>query len=162
MLLKGLGILGILLLLVILPEITHAGETLYVQSVKAKLLSAPSFQAKPVDVISRGNPVDVVESQGRWIKVQYQDKSGWINKLLLSSGPPLKKVTLLDEQPVSQEARRRASSVATSAAARGLTAEDRARLNMKNEFDYAALSEMESMKIDESEVWEFLNQGIGQ
>lgn len=162
MFLKGLGIIGILLLLVILPEITHAGETLYVQSVKAKLLSEPSFQAEPVDVISKGSQVEVVESQGRWIRVHYQDESGWINKLLVSSKPPLNKVTLLDEQPISQEARRRASSVATSAAARGLTAEDRARLNMKDEFDYAALSQMESMKVEESEVWEFLNEGVGQ
>jgi len=162
MLLKGLGILGIWLLLALLPVITQASETLYVQSVKAKLLSSPSFQADTIEVISKGAAIEVVESQQRWIKVNYQDKSGWINKLLVASKPPLNKVTLLEDQPVSQDARRRASSVATSAAARGLSAEDRARLNIKNEFDYAALSQMESLMIEESEVWEFLNEGIGK
>lgn len=154
--LKGLGIL---LLLVILPQITHAGETLYIQSVKARLLSAPSFQAQTLAVMDKGSSVEAIESRERWVKVGYHDKSGWVNKLLVASKPPLKKVTVLDEQPVSQEARRRASGVATSAAARGLTAEDRTRLNEKNGFDYEALSRMESMVIDESEVWRFLDEG---
>jgi len=157
MLLKGLGIL---LLLALLPEITHAGETLYVQSAKAKLLSAPSFQAEPIDVILKGGSVEVIESQKRWVKVNYQDKSGWLNRLLVSPKAPLKKISPLDGQTITPDARRRASSVATSAAARGLRAEDRARLNVKNDFDYAALSQMESMTIDDAEVWQFLDDGI--
>ena len=33
---------------------------------------------------------------------------------------------------------------------------------MKNKFDYAALSQMESLKIDDSEVWQFLQEGRDQ
>ena len=154
--LKGLGII---LLLAILPQITHAGETLYIQSVKAKLMSAPSFQAETLEVMDKGSSIEAIESGERWIKVGYHGKQGWVNRLLVAAKPPLKKITVLDEQAVSQEARRRASSVATSAAARGLTAEDRTRLNEKNGFDYEAVSRMESMVIDESEVWRFLDEG---
>ena len=157
-----MGLIGILMLLVLLPIITHAGDTLYVQSTKAKIMSAPSFQSDIVEVIPKGTAVESIESQTRWIKVSYQKYTGWISNLLVLPEPPLKKTSLLDQGPAIQDSRRRASNVASSAAARGLNAEDRARINMKNKFDYAALSQMESLKIDDSEVWQFLQEGRDQ
>jgi len=153
---------GYLFLLALLPVFAYAGEALYVQSAKVRVLSAPSFQADTIGVILKGTPVEVIETQQRWVKVSHQGKAGWINRLLVSSRPPLKKVSPLEDQPISQGARRRASSAATSAAARGLRTEDRVRLNLKNEFDYSALTQMESLSIDDAEVWRFLKDGVRQ
>ncbi len=139
-----------------------AAETLYVQSNKAKLLETPQFNAPAVGELQKGNEVNVLQQQKRWVEVEYQGNSGWLSRFLLSDHPPLKKVTVLGDGEtlkLEENARRRASAVTTAGAARGLSADDRKRSNSGDKSDYFALEKVENYKVEDKAVTEFIEQG---
>lgn len=138
----------------------YGSTIMYIQSVKAKLLSEPSFQSKLIKKLEHGNQVNVVQQTGRWTKVKHEESEGWISSLLLSKTPPIKKNSLLlKKDPAMQnKARRRASSSAVAAATRGLRGENRARVSDENHADYQALEKVESIKVKDSDAWDFHKQ----
>lgn len=145
------------LLLLLLPLAGQA-EDLYVKSLKGKVLSGPGFKNDVVTVLKKGDQVKVLERQKQWIKIQYQDKSGWISKLLLSPKPAMGKVSAIQEKETAQQkssVRKRASAASTAAAARGLREDDRARLSDATQEDYQALEKMEKEKVNEKDVTKF-------
>lgn len=138
--------------------ITHAEEIYYVQSLKAKIMSTPSFKAKTIGESSRGTKLVSSGREGRWIRVMLPPKEGYVSSLLLSKFPPLNKTTLIkgDETAIKHSVRRRASTYTSAAAARGLAQDDRRRLSRDEKVDYGGVEKMESFTVGNEELSRFM------
>lgn len=140
-------------------SLSFASEILYVQSLKAPLLSEPKLGSKELASIRRGESLKVIEKREGWFKVEYKNTQGWVSSLLLSNREPMEKVSVFEEdKSLKETARRRASSYTTAAAARGLL-EDRARVSQKYMLDLSSIKWLEGIKIEEEEVLKFLEEG---
>lgn len=135
-------------------------DVLYVQSQKAKILSEPKFNSTLLGYVNKADSLQILESDNGWYKISVGSINGWIHRLCVAKTPPLQKVTIIKDNEITldEKARRRASSSTSAAAARGLTAEDRKRLNNKNHPDYYSLEKLEELteKITEEEVDKFM------
>ena len=159
----------VVLFLILTFYATSAFATqLYVKSVKAKVLSKPSFRSKIVGIAKRGAIVEEIKREGKWIEVKYKTtkglRKGWVSKYLLSSKPPMKRVSLLARgENLQKTSRRRASAFTSVAAARGLTDYDRARRGRQGyAVDFAALDRMDKISITEEEALKFIEQGVSR
>ncbi len=147
------------LLLNLTLSLSFASEILYVQSLKAPLLSEPKLGSKELASIRKGESLKVIEKREGWFKVEYKNTQGWVSSLLLSNQEPMGKVSVFEEdKSLKETARRRASSYTTAAAARGLL-EDRARVSQKYMLDLSSIKWLEGIKIEEEEVLKFLEEG---
>ncbi|MBU0728981.1 MAG: hypothetical protein KKE17_05090 [Proteobacteria bacterium] len=148
----------------VLPGLLHAADTLYVQSVSAKLMDAPKFNAKVVARFEQGQELSVKEQKGSWYMVEADKQQGWISRLLVSLAPPMEKISLIttSDTDVSKNARRRASTVATAGAARGLAADDRRRANQALQSNFASLAFVEGITVSPQELNEFIQNGVGE
>ncbi len=150
------------ILLPVALSVLADGNNLYVQSKRAKLQAAASFKSATVATLEKGDVVQLLKTEGQWHMVNYQGKDGWIAHLLVSDKQPLQKFTLLEGEgkSLSDNARRRASSNTSTAAARGLRADDsRNRASDIGVADYRALKAMEASQVNESEITQFMSQG---
>ena len=138
-----------------------AEQVYYVQSAKAKIMSAPSFRSSAIDEVGMGRMLTVKGRDGSWFKVSVGGKDGYILSLLVSNHAPLKRGGYIkaDDAEIKQGVRRRSSFFASAAAARGLTKEDRARSDTEDRVDYAALRQMESQSFGDDEVKQFMEGG---
>lgn len=138
-----------------------AQETLYVQSVKAKVLSAPSFKSRVLGEASRGTRLSSIGRDGSWVKVSYYGKEGYVAAILLSASPPMAKHTMIKagDSEFQQGVRRRASTYTSAAAARGLAADDRRRLSGEDKLDYDGLERVEKFMVSEAEMTKFMEGG---
>lgn len=154
----------IFLLLTLLSQAVFGSANMYVQSARAKIMEQPSFKAKVMLNLEKGAEVETIETNGNWIKVKYNEQTGWISKLLLASQQPQPKASLLQgqEQTLKDSARRRASENATAAATRGLRNEDRSRMSDGNHADYEALEKVESQQVSDEATWKFHDEGMNQ
>ena len=157
----------LLMFMMILPGIVyatllHAAESLYyVQSVNATVRSDPSFGAKVIAKVAKGQTLTSISKEGSWVKVKVDGKVGYISSFLVSTQPPLEKqgVIKADDEEIKPSARRRASSFTSAAAARGLTNEEKKDDGTDNPPDYKALDKMESLKVTPEEVTKFKETG---
>ena len=143
---------------VLLPGAASAANTYYVQSMKAKVLSAPSFKSSVLGEASKGTKLAAAGKEGNWIKVSYYGKDGYVSSLLVTPYPPLARAGLIktDESEFKQGVRRRASTYTSAAAARGLAADDRRRLSSEEQSDYAGLEMMEAFTVTDAELAKFM------
>ncbi len=138
-----------------------AQETYYVQSVKAKVHSAPSFKASVLGEASRGTRLNSIGRSGSWLKVSYYGKDGYVAAILVSVSPPMAKHTMIKagDADFQQGVRRRASTYTSAAAARGLAADDRRRLSGEDRLDYDGLERVEKYTISDAELTKFMEGG---
>ena len=139
----------------------RAENVMYVQSFKAKVMSAPSFKASVLGEAVKGSKLISLGKTGGWVKVSYAGKEGYVSTLLVSSNPPLVKQGLIraEDGDISQGVRRRASTFTSAAAARGLAQDDRKRLSTEEEVDYKAVARMESIEVTPAELKKFAEGG---
>jgi uncharacterized protein YgiM (DUF1202 family) len=130
----------------------------YVQSVKAKVMSGPSFKSGLISEISRGYKLTSSGREGSWIKVRISDKEGYVSSLLVSTHPPFEKTEVIKggDAEIKQGVRRRASSYTSAAAARGLARDDRRRLSKEEKIDYESLEKVEAFTLSSEEVARFM------
>lgn len=134
-----------------------AQDIYYVQSVRAKVMSSPSFKSKIVTVVNKGYGLQALGREGRWIKVKYGNREGYVPAMLVSKRPPLDRQGLISgtEEKLDHNVRRRASTYTSAAAARGLAADDRRRLSAEGEIDYRALEKVEAFSVSDEELAKF-------
>ncbi len=149
--------IGLMMLSLFVASSVMAAEV-YVQSVKAKVLNAPSFKAAVLAEVTKGYKFTVLGRQGSWVKVQLSAGEGYVPALLVSARPPLSSSGLIkaEDGEIKGSVRRRASTFTSAAAARGLAADDRRRLSMEEKVNYDALAEIESVKISDDELSRFI------
>ncbi len=139
----------------------YAQQVYYVQSMKAKVMSAPSFKSRQVGEVTKGFQFTVLGREGSWLKVKLGPSVGYVPALILASTPPREKQGLIkgEESALQHNIRRRASTYTSAAAARGLTAEDRRRLSKKEKADFTSLDKIEAIVIPTEEVVKFSEGG---
>lgn len=149
----------ILALFIAVPMSAFAEDVMYIMSARAKLLSSPTFGSKTVENVIRGEKIIAVEKKTNWYKVKYNDKTGWVSRLSVSSHPPLKRSRRMakTDSKLLNNSRRRASSVSTTAAVRGLTNIDRSRVSNSERMDYASVELMENYYVADEDVVSFMN-----
>ena len=152
---------SLLMALLLIAPLAQAVD-LYVQSVRAPVLSAPSFGSSRLVEATKGDALKEIEKKGGWHKVSYKDKIGWVSRLLVGPKPPASRVSVLvgASEKLATGARKRASAFTTAAAARGL-AEDRSRVSDKYRVNFAGVVRMEAVKISDAEAIAFLQAGVG-
>jgi uncharacterized protein YgiM (DUF1202 family) len=129
----------------------------YVQSVSARVRAEPSFTAKVIAGVAKGQKLTSTGKDGAWIKIKVGDKEGFVSSLLLSTQPPLDKTVVIkaEDPEIKQNVRRRASSFSSAAAARGLVDEDKKDDANDKGPDYESVKKMEAIKIPNDEVDKF-------
>lgn len=152
--------LSVTLLLLIAPW--AQATDFYVQSIRAPIMSDPSFGASRLAEAVRGTILKELEKKGDWYKVSYKDKTGWVSRLLVNTKAPTGRISVLEGsgQNLESGARKRASAFTTAAAARGF-AEDRSRVSDKYKINFAGVERMESVKISDEAAMAFLQEGVG-
>jgi len=151
--------LFVLVTFLLLPFTSNADNFLYVLSAKAKIMSEPSFSSITIDRISKGQKVESIAKNNHWFKVKYKNKIGWLSRLAVSSTHPIKRVSLLakNNEQLKNESRRRASTVSTTAAIRGLRGIGQHRASDKNKVDYETLAKIENMQINADDIATFMS-----
>ncbi|GAB4274364.1 MAG: hypothetical protein Kow0092_29790 [Deferrisomatales bacterium] len=134
-----------------------AGETVYVRSLRATLLSEPRVGAPPVGEVAKGAALEVTGRVEGWVRVRRDTGEGWLPVLLVGDAPPPARVSLLEGSAgtLHETARRRASQVVTAGASRGLVARDAAG-DPGDPADYDALRTLEGFAPTEGELDRFL------
>lgn len=135
----------------------YAQGEYYVQSVKAKVMSATSFKSSVMGEVGKGFKFASSGKEGTWVKVKYKNKFGYVSSLLLATHPPFLRTGLIkgDESDIKRGVRRRASSYTSAAAARGLASDDRRRLSTEEKADYDSVDKMDSFKLTSEEINRF-------
>ena len=141
-------------------SLSFADTSYYVQSTNATIRSGPSFGAKVIAKVSKGQMLTSAKKSGDWIQVKIDGKDGYISHLLVTTHPPIDKTTVIkaEEEEIKPTARRRASSFTSAAAARGLTEEEQKREGIEKA-DYKAVDKMEAVKVTAEEVKTFKETG---
>jgi beta-barrel assembly-enhancing protease len=132
---------------------------MYVQSPIAQLLEKPQANTKGTQ-LAKGAVVNKTGEQDMFIKVTFEGKEGWVNKLFLSENPPSGKVSFGSEidKSTSVKARARASSFTQTAAARGFSESQTLRTRGgAADYDLEAIEWLEKLKIDESNLTNLQN-----
>lgn len=150
----------LLIVLLAFPAAGMAAESVYVQSLKANLQSGPAFNSKVLAKVRKGERLDVLDKTTGWYKVNHQGEVGWVSRFLVAANPPLARVSVFsaENRDIESNARRRASIVTTTAAARGLAADDRARASRRSVANYSDLERVDAVKVDEQEALAFLSK----
>ena len=132
--------------------------SVYVQTAATKILKSPSFRSEQVAKVTKGTKLNLVEKKGRWYKVSYEGKIGWVSAMTVGSRMPMAKISITDKRrgDISKYARRRASVVTATAAARGLAQDDRRRLGDRGAADFVALERVEALSISNDELAGFI------
>ncbi|MCK9418033.1 MAG: SH3 domain-containing protein [Nitrospirae bacterium] len=136
----------------------YAQTDYYVQSVKAKVMSGPSFKSGVISEVSKGHKLSSSGKEGSWVKVRISDKDGYVSSLLVSTHPPFEKTGIIkgEDAEIKQGVRRRASSYTSAAAARGLAQDERRRLSKEEAIDYYSLDKVESFTLSPDEITRFM------
>ncbi|MCG5547595.1 SH3 domain-containing protein [Halorhodospira halochloris] len=156
------GLIAGLALLIALVSGAAWASSLYVQSQQSAILAQPQMGAEELKQVERGTELEQLERDGSWFRVSHDGVEGWVSRLTVAGQPPMERQSVLDgDAPDIDNPRRRPSEVASAAAARGLTPEQRERLSDRTGADYQALRRIEEMSIDSDELARF-NQALRQ
>lgn len=152
----------VFLVLLIMMSV-HAGayaKDVYVQSIKANIVSEPSFKSQSIVIVDKGSKLQLLETQGRWLKVSFNNQQGWVSKFVVDEHPPVNKVNILiNSSKTISNVRKRASAITTAGAARGLSADQRRRANSKGGSNFLDLEKLEALNVTEKDVEQFVLEG---
>ncbi len=136
-----------------------SAKTMFVKSLKVKMTEAPKYGTKMLLILKRGNKVEKLDQDKNWVKIKYQNKTGWVHKYVLSNKPPRKRISLLARKvDITSKARKRASTFTSAAAARGLVTTDKKGLVQKEKHDFVALAKIENVFVDPEEALLFISE----
>jgi hypothetical protein len=130
---------------------------LYVTSPVAKMLKEPSASADG-PLLQKGTVVDKIGEKDMFIKIVFEGKEGYVNKLFVSDKPASGKVSFGDsiDQSTSVKARARASSFTQTAAARGFSESQTLRTRGgANDYDMDSIVWLQNIQISENEINNF-------
>jgi hypothetical protein len=146
------------LAVVFLLPATGWAETLKVTQPDQSLYPDPDFSAPPMAAVPAGAEVNVLSQAGDWYKVDYQDKTGWLNRQATvqpQSGSKFNLPGLLFGQPVKET-----SSDEVALAGKGFTPEVENSYRAKHpEMDFAQVDRVESFKVPPAKLQAFIQEG---
>ena len=150
-----LAMLGLALLL--LPGIAM-GETMKVTQPNQSLYPDPDFAGTPIAPVPVGAEVTVQQQAGDWYKVEYQGKSGWLNRQAFpapSTGSKFNLPGMLFGAPVKET-----SSDEAALAGKGFTPEVESSYRQKHpEMKFAEVDKVEAYRVDPAKLQAFIKEG---
>ena len=151
-------LLALGLALVVLMPAAGWGEVLKVSQPNQSLYPDPDFASTPVAPVPVGAEVNVERRPGDWYKVEYQGKTGWLNRQAFPPPPTSSKFSLgglLTGTPVKQT-----SSDEVALAGKGFTPEVETGYRSKHpEMNFAQVDKIESFKVDSATLQAFIKEG---
>jgi hypothetical protein len=145
------------LALVFLVPALAWGEVLKVTQPNQSLYPDPDFASTPVASVPVGATVNVEHQAGDWYKVEYQGKTGWINRQAFPA-PQKSKFSLpglLFGTPVKQT-----SSDEVALAGKGFTPEVESSYRSKHpEMNFAQVDKVESYRVNPATLQAFIKEG---
>lgn len=151
-------LLALGLALMLLGPATCWGEVLKVSQPNQSLYPDPDFASTPVGSVPVGAEVNVERQAGDWYKVEYQGKTGWLNRQAFpppATGSKFSLGGLLTGTPVKQT-----SSDEVALAGKGFTPEVESGYRAKHpEMDFAQVDKIESIKVDSATLQAFIKEG---
>lgn len=147
-----------LTLLLLLP-VPGARAAMYVQGESLVLREGPSPSAKPRGELKKSEKVDVLETKGLWSRVKGAALEGWAPGISLSKQPPTGGSMLggAGQEDFSNKARKRASSVVSAGAARGLREDGIAEKTLPRA-NYEALEKLRAFYVPPTDAKEFVRR----
>ena len=151
-------LLALGLALVVLMPAAGWGEVLKVSQPNQSLYPDPDFASPPVGSVPVGAEVNVERQAGDWYKVEYQGKTGWLNRQAFpppATGSKFSLGGLLTGTPVKQT-----SSDEVALAGKGFTPEVESGYRSKHpEMDFAQVDKIEGFKVDPATLQAFIKEG---
>ncbi len=136
-----------------------SAETLYVKKSGTKLQAEGSAKSKVVKVLGKGTAVDVKEKSGKFYKVSAGGAEGYVFKFKLTSKKPSKAGGgILDILGGDPKLAAKESSSASNIRGLSPMSEDHAKKKGISEKDIEAVKQMETFKVSELEIEQFLAQ----
>jgi hypothetical protein len=151
-------LLALGLALVVLMPAAGWGEMLKVAQPNQSLYPEPDFGSPPITPVPVGTEVNVESQTGDWYKVEYQGKSGWLNRQAFppaATGSKFSLGGLLTGTPVKQT-----SSDEVALAGKGFTPEVENGYRSKHpEANFAQVDAVEGFKVDPATLQTFIKEG---
>ena len=146
-----------LLALLLLPGIAR-GETMKVTQPNQSLYPDPDFAGTPIAPVPQGAEVTVQQQSGDWYKVEYQGKSGWLNRQAFpapAAGSKFNLPGMLFGAPVKET-----SSDEAALAGKGFTPEVESSYRQKHpEAKFAEVDKVEAYRVDPAKLQAFIKEG---
>ena len=146
-----------LLALLLLPGIAR-GETMKVTQSNQSLYPDPDFAGTPIAPVPQGAEVTVQQQAGDWYKVEYQGKSGWLNRQAFpapATGSKFSLPGMLFGAPVKET-----SSDEAALAGKGFTPEVESSYRQKHpEAKFAEVDKVEAYRVDPAKLQAFIQEG---
>jgi len=148
-----------LLALLLLPGIAR-GETMKVTQPNQSLYPDPDFAGAPIATVPQGADVNVQQQSGDWYKVEYQGKSGWMNRQAFpapapAAGSKFNLPGMLFGAPVKET-----SSDEAALAGKGFTPEVESTYRQKHpEAKFAEVDQVEAYRVDPAKLQAFIKEG---
>ncbi|MCX5889668.1 MAG: SH3 domain-containing protein [Deltaproteobacteria bacterium] len=146
-----------LLALLLLPGIAR-GETMKVTQPNQSLYPDPDFAGTPIAPVPQGAEVNVQQQSGDWYKVEYQGKSGWLNRQAFpapATGSKFNLPGMLFGAPVKET-----SSDEAALAGKGFTPEVESSYRQKHpEARFAEVDKVEAYRVDPAKLQAFIQEG---
>lgn len=146
-----------LLALLLLPGIAR-GETMKVTQPNQSLYPDPDFAGTPITPVPQGAEVTVQQQAGDWYKVEYQGKSGWLNRQAFpapSTGSKFNLPGMLFGAPVKET-----SSDEAALAGKGFTPEVESSYRQQHpEMKFAEVDRVEAYRVDPAKLQAFIKEG---
>ncbi len=154
----GWCFLGVALLALLLAPGIAMGETQKVTQPNQSLYPDPDFAGTPIAPVPAGSEVNVLQQTGDWYKVEYQGKSGWLNRQAFPApekGSKFGLPSMLFGAPVKET-----SSDEAALAGKGFTPEVESSYKQKHpEMKFAEVDKVESYKVDAATLQTFIKEG---
>jgi hypothetical protein len=134
------------------------GETMKVTQPNQSLYPDPDFAGTPIAPVPVGAEVNVQQQTGDWYKVEYQGKSGWLNRQAFpapATGSKFSLPGMLFGAPVKET-----SSDEAALAGKGFTPEVESSYRQKHpEMKFAEVDKVEANRVDPAKLQAFITEG---
>ena len=146
----------LLLVVVLVPALGLAAETVKVKVQKASLFEQPNFLSKPVAVLQFGVQLDMEEVAKEWAKVRFRRQKGYVHQSALTFTKVDVTTMLFSSSSPSSEA----SQDEVALAGKGFTPEvERNYGKAHPEMNYALVDEIERYSVDPHSLRSFIQKG---
>ena len=134
------------------------GQTMKVTQPNQSLYPDPDFAGTPIAAVPQGAEVNVQQQTGDWFKVEYQGKSGWLNRQAFpapATGSKFSLPGMLFGAPVKET-----SSDEAALAGKGFTPEVESSYRQKHpEMKFAEVDKVEAYRVDAAKLQAFITEG---
>lgn len=145
------------IMFMLLLSSAQAADSMYVNSKKVKLYQQPNYNAEVVTQLRKGDELQVIRQQEKWMQVRHAALTGWVPGYSVTTSKPAEEnisfFNRIKSFFMSDNKRSRVSTISTAGGIRGLSEEEGESSGNK---DYEALQKMEKMIVSDEEVEKFV------